>query len=215
MPTKASNHLARALAVTTAALTLMLATPVTALAGDEMKPGPPDEELCRDVAPYQGINAVPPITMQIVPSSAGDTVTNDALSPPGPEPRIVVGFWEHPDPDYKPGKDENPCQGEPTLKIAYPLSYGSQTCFGWKHWHFDAKGNLELNPNSARNFACTDGVFSYNQWTTLTCDPAGPVGEEGTPKKAYPTQCCRDNPPTIYSQILSGCGHVPAGHGGG
>lgn len=212
MPERPSSDPVGALLATTVTLLILIGMPAIALASDEEKPGLPGEELCYPVEPYNGINAVPPITMQILPSAGGDTVTNDARYPPGPEPRVVVGFWEHPEPDYEPGPNENPCEGEPIMKIAYPLPYGSETCFGWKHWLINEEGELQLNPNSARNLACTDGVFSYNQWTTLDCEPEGPVGEEGTPKKAYIAQCCRDNPPQIWSQILSGCGKVPPDH---
>ena len=76
---------------------------------------------------YSGINAIPAITMQIHPSTTGDTVVNDAEYPPGEGPKVVVGFWEHPE-DYEPAEGENPCAAEPAMKIAYPLAYGSKKC---------------------------------------------------------------------------------------
>lgn len=169
--------------------------------GDSDEEGP-----CYDVPEYDGINAIPAMTMQVHPSSGGDTVVNDAEYPPGPGPQIVVGFWEHPE-DYEPDendKNPNPCAGEPVMKIAYPLNYGSQKCFGWKHW---APPGDDLHENSAKNFSCDAGVFNYTQWTTMTCE--GTAMNAGTDKSASRRKCCRDKPPTLYSQILSGCGKKP------
>lgn len=203
-------------------LFLLLSRPTLAWSNDgdfpgDGGPGLPGEEFCVPVEPYQGINAVPAFTMQVLPSSGGDTVVNDAEYPPGPEPRVVVGYWEHQDgyepEEIEPGVWENPCAGEPTMKIAYPLPYGSETCFGWKHWVLEDDGEFDLHPNSARNMACSEeGDFSFNQWTTMDCTPEGPVGEEGTPKTVHQAMCCRDNPPVIWSLILSGCGKEPPTH---
>ena len=168
------------------------------------------EHRCVDVGEYQGINAVPAVTMQILPSSAGDTVTNDAEYPPGKGEKVVVGFWEHPE-DYDPGKDENPCAGEPTLKIAYPLEYGAETCYGWKHWTSkkNEDGTPSFNENSAKKFSCSDNdELHLTQWTTMDCT-RGAMGAGCMNKTASRTHCCRDNPPTIWSQILSGCEKKP------
>lgn len=166
------------------------------------------EDHCYPVPEYDGINAVPAVTMQIHPSTGGDTVVNDAEYPPGTGLMVVVGFWEQPE-GYQPAPGENPCAGEPTMKIAYPLAYGTDQCYGWKHWH-DGDEGLELHENSAKNFSCDDqGTFHYTQWTTMTCEGSEEVGPEGSRKSASPRQCCRDMPPTIYSQILSGCGKKP------
>ncbi len=175
---------------------------------------------CYDVPEYGGINAIPAVTMQIHPSGQGrafcdgdsccsvtrDTVVNDEEYPPGEGRQVVVGFWEHQG-DYQPKDGENPCDGEPTMKIAYPLDYGAEKCYGWKHWVLCSHGNEDLHPNSAKDFSCDeDGVFHYTQWTTMTCEGSEEVGAEGTRKSAAPTRCCQDMPPTIWSQILSGCG---------
>ncbi len=157
------------------------------------------------VQEYRGVNAIPAVSMQIFPSIHGDSVTNDAEYPPGKGDKVVVGFWEHPD-GYQPREGENPCDGEPTMKIAYPLEYGSQKCFGWNHW---TKDEDPLHENSAKNFSCSDGVFHYNQWTTMTCEGNLQVGDKGTPKSAAIDKCSRDSPPQIWSQILSGCGKKP------
>lgn len=164
---------------------------------------------------YHGINAVPAVTMQIYPTSSGDTVVNDAEYPASYSPRVVVvGFWNHPEEGYQPEEGENPCEGEPTMKIAYPLDLASfcdsqepKCCFGWKHWTLEG-----LHANSARDFSCVNGVFSYTQWTTMTCHQSMEVGIGGTPKIASPDKCARDMPPQIWSQILSGCGKNPPEH---
>jgi hypothetical protein len=163
-----------------------------------------------EVGEYRGLNAVPAVTMQILPSSHGDTVTNDAEYPPGKGEKIVVGFWEHPE-DYEPGPGENPCAGEPTLKIAYPLEYGDETCYGWKHWTSEKEddGTPAFNENSAKKFSCGDGGdFRLTQWTTMDCT-RGLMGAGCMNKTASRTRCCRDNPPSIWSQILAGCGEDP------
>lgn len=183
-----------------ALLVLLACVPLPAMANDAE-----EDDDCYDVPEYNGINAIPAVTMQIHPSSGGDTVGNDAEYPPGSGPQIVVGFWEYPEgftPDEN-DKNPNPCAGEPVMKIAYPINYGSKQCYGWKHW---APGN-DLHENSAMNFSCDDDVFNYTQWTTMTCDPN--VENQGTRKSASRTKCCRDMPPTLYSQILSGCGKKP------
>ncbi|MCG8455604.1 MAG: hypothetical protein MI919_04930 [Holophagales bacterium] len=168
--------------------------------GDEVE-GP-----CIDVPEYQGLNAIPPITHQIMPSSTGDTIVNDAEHPPGEGPKVVVGFWAHHEAGYEPAPGENPCAGEPTMKIAYPIEYGSERCYGWKHWDGDAK----LHENSAKDFSCDGvGTFHYRQWTTMTCEGGERVGEEGTKKSASRSRCCRDRPPELWSLVLSGCGKEP------
>lgn len=187
-------------------LALGLARPQAAPAADDTS----DEALCFDVPEYQGINAIPPVTMQIYPSAGGDTVVNDAEAPPGTGALVVVGFWEV-GADYTPRPGDNPCQGEPTLKIAYPVDYGTTRCFSWKHWKEGRRG-LQVNESSANNFSCdTGGGFHHDQWPTLTCNTGGQEGETGTPKSAWPKKCCRDVSSTIYSQILSGCGKEPPG----
>ena len=171
-----------------------------------------EDEDCFPSPEYQGINAVPAATMQIFPSAGGDTVNNDALYPQGNGPHVVIGYWEH---IGEP--DENPCVGEPTMKIAYPVDYGSKECFGWNHWVVeqpDCEGcepEIDLHENSAKNFSCeTGGAFVLDQWVdTMKCEP------EGKPRKtkiAYRDQCCLDTKgkgSAIYGQILSGCGKVP------
>lgn len=177
---------------------------------------PPLKHDCRDVGEYKGVNAVPAVTMQVLPSTNGDTVTNDAEYPPGTGAKVVVGFWEHPE-DYEPGQEDNPCQGEPTLKIAYPVDYGAKTCYAWNHWVVAESSNSSLgsrydnHPNSAKEFLCnSEGELDLTQWTTMTCRLDEPTAN-CRQKTASRTHCCRDNPPTIWSQILSGCGKEPLG----
>lgn len=168
------------------------------------------QHTCIDVGDYKGPNAVPAVTMQILPSAHGDTVTNDAEYPPGKGEKVVVGFWEHPE-DYVPGPDENPCAGEPTMKIAYPLEFGARTCYGWKHWTSkkNEDGTPSFNENSAKKFSCSvDGELHLTQWTTMDCT-RGAMGAGCMNKTASRTRCCRDNPPSIWSQILSGCSKKP------
>lgn len=141
--------------------------------------------------------------MLIRPSLQGDTVTNDARYPPGQGRKVVVGFWEHPE-GYKPREGGNPCEGEPTMKIAaYPLDYASKKCFGWNHWTPDEEE--PLHENSAKNFSCDDGVFRYSQWTTMTCEGDDKFDDKGDSKSASVGKCARDMPTQIWSEILSGC----------
>lgn len=164
---------------------------------------------CYEVPEYTGINAIPAMTMQIRPALGGDTVVNDAEYPPGTGPLVVVGFWEHAEESYQPKPGENPCAGEPTMKIAFPVAYGSERCYGWRHW-VKADPPDDLHPNSATEFACREGVFSYRQWTTMDCRPDEEV-PFGTAKDASPTKCCQDMPRALWSQLLSGCGKEPPG----
>lgn len=175
---------------------------------------PEIEHLCIEVGEYQGPNAIPPVTMQVLPSSGGDTVTNDAENPPGGGAQVVVGFWERGG-DYEPAPGENPCAGEPTMKIAYPVEYGRETCYGWNHWVTkhgdDGEPWIDNHPNSAKNFQCDEnGDLTLTQWTTMTCRFDEPMAN-CRKKGAARTYCCRDNPPEIWSQILSGCGKEPPG----
>jgi hypothetical protein len=68
---------------------------------------------------------------------------------------------------------------------------------------------FDAHENSAKNFICEDdGDLSFSQWTTMTCRFDVPTANCKN-KTASRTHCCRDNPPTIWSQILSGCGKEP------
>lgn len=156
---------------------------------------------------YDGPNAVPAVTMQVRPSSGGDTVTNTAEYSPGDGAKVVVGYWEHPDGiDYT---KENPCAGEPTPKIAYPIDYGSQKCYAWEHWAFSKVGDsipgddskYALHENSASRFSCDEkGDLHFTQWTTMTCRLDVPTANCST-KTISRTLCSRDNPPTIWSKF--------------
>jgi len=161
------------------------------------------QHTCVAAPRYRGPNAIPAVTMQILPSSGSDTVTNDAEYPPGKGEKVVVGFWEHPE-GYEPEEGENPCAGEPVFKIAYPVEYGAKTCYGWKHWTSgNTDGEPSFNENSAKKFRCSDdGDFHLTQWTTMDCTP-GTMGAGCMNKRVSRTLCCRDNPPTLWSQILS------------
>lgn len=174
-----------------------------------------EEEDCFSPSPeYQGIHAVPPVTLQIYPSVNGDTVLNDAEHPPGAGRQVVVGYWEF---DADRAEDVNPCVGEPTMKIAYPVDFGPK-CFAWKHWvktsSEDGTAGVELHENSAQNFACTpEGDLTLDQWVdTMVCENPNRAAKT---KTAHRTACCMDTPAppggttAIYSQILSGCGKTP------
>jgi hypothetical protein len=183
-----------------------------------------DWEVCYDVPAYNGINSVPIITSQILPSlSSSDTVTNDKESPLGEGPHVVIGYWEQTK-DYTPNPDDNPCSGEPTMKIAYPVD-AKQTggCYSWKHW----TSRDSFNGNSAKLFSCStkeskkdkqlnNNSFTFTQWTSLTCsnDDTSPQGDsgivpnpEGNQKTAWTKKCCQDMPKNLYSQVLNydGC----------
>jgi hypothetical protein len=158
---------------------------------------------CVDVPVYGGQNAAPLVTSQIYPSTTGDTVVNDLECMPGSGRQVLVGSWEHPE-SYQPKPGENPCAGEPTMKIAYPVDFGATRCFCWKHW----KSRTDLHSNSASDFACGAGSFQYAQWhTDLVCGKSASPPPPGEPKGVYTKKCCQDTPPTIWSQVLnfSGC----------
>lgn len=180
------------------------------------------DETSYEAYEYAGINAEPAMTMQIYPSASGDTVVNDTLDPPGEEPRVVVGYWEYTE-ELNP--DEIPCNREPTMKIAYPIDYGSKRCYTWKHWvlgDVDEAGIPTPHYNSAKNFACDDGGFVLEQWIDASCG-AGDAAR-GVVKHAWSDRCTLDtefdpdqvpNPDpdqtymAIYSKILRGCGKEP------
>ena len=174
--------------------------------GDPLQAAVTDFRQSYAVHEYNEVNALPAVSMQVRPSLGGDTITNDVEYPPGDGRKVVVGFWEHPD-GYVPLEGENPCDGEPTMKIAYPLDYGSEKCYAWNH--FTTADGDEPHENSAKNFSCKDGVFHYTQWTTMTCEGSEAVGPKGTAKDAAIGKCARDQPPYIWSQILAGCGKEP------
>ncbi len=177
----------------------LLAAP---LAGAEKKNETPS---CFEVPQYQGNHAVPPVTMQIFPSSSG-TVLNDAEAPPGQGDLVVVGYWEHGD-DYAPGPGDNPCTGEPTFKIAYPVSQQPGECFAWKRWQEGRRG-LRSSGHSASGLSCENGELRFEQWPSLECAAGNPAGVKGERKRASATKCCRDLPSANYSQVLSGCGNT-------
>ncbi|MCP4661206.1 MAG: hypothetical protein GY856_37865 [bacterium] len=82
---------------TTTQTTLLIAFGLYLLCGPSAAQDAAAGDECYDVPEYTGINAVPAVTMQIHPAAAGDTVVNDAEYPPGMGPKVVVGFWEHPE----------------------------------------------------------------------------------------------------------------------
>lgn len=190
-----------------------------------------DDHDCLDVPEYQGINAVPAVTSTIVPTAYGDTVVNDAEYPPGAGAQVVVGYWEYVGDPEETG--ENPCGGEPTFKIVYPVDNGPK-CFAWKHFvqeeQPDGTTEISLHENSANKFACDeDGSLHLEQWLhTMSCENEDLPPK---PKTAYRTKCCLDTPspssmekpgggddgdddegeelPGLYAQLLSGCGTAP------
>lgn len=169
------------------------------------KETPAAEDECVVEPVYGGINALPPVTSQIYPTEPGNTVVNDMTCLPGKGPVVVVGSWPHAK-GYTPKPGENPCEGEPAMKIAYPLDYGAEKCYCWKHW----VSKTNLHPNSAKSFTCgADHVsFSFIQWTDLVCGRSGTaIDPKGEKKTLWTKKCCRDSPPEIWSQILnySGC----------
>ncbi len=175
---------------------------------------PPLKHDCREVGEYKGVNAVPAVTMIVLPSNNGHSVTNDAEYPPGTGAKVVVGYWVHPK-DYHPGQEVNPCKGEPAFKIAYPVDYGAESCYAWNHWVAKESSNTSLesslrfdnHPNSAKEFSCNaDRELNFTQTTTMTCRLDEPTTAHCRQKTASRTHCCRDNPPTLWSQTLSGCG---------
>ena len=122
--------------------------------------------------------------------------------------------------------DEIPCNGDPVMKIAYPVDYGSDKCYSWKHWvagEVDEAGYPDPHPNSATNFSCgADGSFTLEQWTDSSCGAGS--GKRGVVKHAWSDRCTLDtefdpsNAPNpdpdqeysaIYSKILTGCGKEP------
>ena len=175
---------------------------------------------------YAGINAEPPVTLQIFPSENGDTVVNDALDPPGEGNFVVVGYWEY---KVKPlPEDEIPCSGEPVMKIAYPVDYGSTSCYAWKHWvldDVDQAGYPVPHDNSAKNFSCSaDGSFTLEQWTDSSCGRDGTSQAQGVVKHAWTDRCVLDTEfdpdrasdpdpnqeyQAVYSKLLAGCGKEP------
>jgi hypothetical protein len=160
---------------------------------------------CVEAPVYGGINALPPVTSTIFPSTNGDAVVNDMTCLLGQGPVVVIGSWDHPTP-YTPKPGENPCVGEPTMKIAYPMDLPTDKCYCWKHW----VSRVDLHPNSARNFACGDGRFELTQWTDLVCGRSGTaIDPKGERKALFTKKCCRDSPPQIWSQILNFSGCAP------
>ncbi|WP_444996611.1 multicopper oxidase family protein [Aliikangiella sp. IMCC44359] len=144
---------------------------------------------------HQGINGIPTVTMQIHPTQTGDTVANDSEVPPGKGKLIVVGFWQQTK-DSSTQETDNPCAGEPHFKIAFPVEYGNDKCYAWKHWDINGKAH----ENSASRFHCKNGKLEYTQWTTYTC--SGGINSKGTIKEASITQCKQDIPPELYSKLL-------------
>lgn len=205
--------------VTLTVLALALVALPSALLAEE------EHETCYPVPEYDGINAIPAVTMQIYPSAHGDTVASDAVYPPGEGEKVVVGYWEFLGDPGDPESDDfkNPCGGEPLFKIVYPLDFGSK-CFGWRHWVQEEKDGttvIEPHPNSAHNFSCDEvGSFHLEQWVdTYDC-----VNDHVTakPKTAFRTMCCLDTPspssrpgyegpelPALYGQLMTGCGKEP------
>ena len=155
------------------------------------------EDNCFDSPAYEGVNGLPLETSQIYPSSKGDTVVNDMDCMPGEGPKVLIGYWDV----GTTQPDANPCVGEPMMKIAYPVAFGSEKCYCWKHW---VAGEEDPHENSAKNFSCGAESFKLTQWTNLTCsDDAENIDH----KTAWTSKCCQDAPDNLYSQVLnmSGC----------
>lgn len=194
------------LPVLLAAVALVFGTRLSAAADEAQtsKVSVIGEDNCFDSPAYHGVNALPLVTSQIFPTATGDTVVNDMDCMPGEGPKVLVGYW-----DVGVSRPhENPCVGEPMMKIAYPVAFGSDRCFCWKHW-VSCNGREQEpheNPhkNSAKEFACGADHFKLTQWTNLTCsDDAENIDH----KTVWTSKCCQDAPGNLYAQVLnlSGC----------
>ena len=95
---------------------------------------------------------------------------------------VEISAWENDD-----------CSGDAKNSHFWPLDFGSKHCYGWEGT--DSTG--KKHKNSAGDFQCTDGVFSFKQYPgTLKCNFGS--GNE----KDYSFEKCQLGMPPSFHEAL-------------